>query len=164
MARDYTLNAIVPPPEVPFLEADGTVNEEWRLALEAVFTALFGPAGGEDVTRPLSGDGVRLGQGTSGDYVAAVSGGEGVGVAGGQGEGSNVIVSIGQPVGPADSPSFDGLTVGGQNILTALGGKVDRAAISSAVSNHPTRTDFAGVKGDLDALGAILLEIRSRFA
>ena len=158
MARDYTLSATVPPPEVPVIGPDGTLTEEWRLFLEALSTALFGPTGGEDVTQPISG-GVVLGVNTSGDYVATLSNGAGVTVTGGKGEGSTAIISIGQDVSPTSSPSFSALTVGGVNILIAVNGKVDRVSLSDATTDHPTHTDFAGVKADLDALGSKLNEV-----
>ena len=55
-------------------------------------------------------DDVDLGANTNGEYVAGVTGGTGVTVTGGSGEGSTPLVAIGQPVGTTDSPSFNSIT------------------------------------------------------
>ena len=54
---------------------------------------------------------VTLGTETSGDYVQSVSGGTGVTVTGGTGEGSTPSVAIGQDVGTGSSVAFAGLNV-----------------------------------------------------
>jgi len=71
MARDYSLNTVVPHPGTPigYLEFQGNrlevfVTEEWRRQwFENVGTALFGPTGEDDVTLSIP----------SGSYVAAVT-------------------------------------------------------------------------------------------
>jgi len=54
---------------------------------------------------------VTLGTETTGDYVQSVSGGTGVTVTGGTGEGSTPSVAIGQDVGTGASVAFGGLNV-----------------------------------------------------
>jgi hypothetical protein len=51
-----------------------------------------------------------LGTDTAGDYVAGVTGGTGVTVTGGSGEGSTPSIAIGQAIGATDSPSFNRVT------------------------------------------------------
>ena len=51
-------------------------------------------------------DDIDLGTDTSGDYVAGVTGGTGVTVTGGTGEGSTPSIAIGQSVATSASPSF----------------------------------------------------------
>lgn len=54
---------------------------------------------------------ITLGTQTTGNYVASVSGGTGVTVTGGTGEGSTPSVAIGQSVGTGDTVAFGGLNV-----------------------------------------------------
>jgi hypothetical protein len=54
---------------------------------------------------------IALGTETTGDYVQSVSGGTGVTVTGGTGEGSTPSVAIGQDVGTGSSVAFAGLNV-----------------------------------------------------
>lgn len=54
---------------------------------------------------------ITLGTETTGDYVQSVSGGTGVTVTGGTGEGSTPTVAIGQDVGTGSSVAFAGLNV-----------------------------------------------------
>ena len=76
-------------------------------------------------------DDVDLGTDTTGDYVAGVTGGTGVTVTGGSGEGSTPSVAIGQSVDTSANPSFNTvtstvatgtapLTVASQTVVTNL--------------------------------------------
>ena len=56
---------------------------------------------------------VALGTQTSGDYVSDISGGTGVTITGGTGEGSSPSVEIGQDVSPTSNVSFNDVTVNG---------------------------------------------------
>jgi hypothetical protein len=56
---------------------------------------------------------VALGTQTSGDYVSDISGGTGVTITGGTGEGSSPSVAIGQDVSPAADVTFNDITVNG---------------------------------------------------
>lgn len=54
-----------------------------------------------------------LGTDTNGNYIQSITGGTGVTVFSGTGEGANASVSIGQAVATTDSPTFAGLTLNG---------------------------------------------------
>ena len=73
---------------------------------------------------------VTLGTETSGDYVQSVSGGTGVTVTGGTGEGSTPSVAIGQDVGTGSSVAFAGLTVDTDTLYVDAAN--DRVGINNA--------------------------------
>lgn len=191
MARDYALNAIVPAPGIPigYLETEKGrvavyVSEEWRRQwFEFVGVSLFGETGEEDVTQNIGAGGiVTLGTGTVGDYVESVSGNgaTGVIVTGGTGEGSTPVVSLSQDLQASASPTFaniivtgnvdgrdvsaDGATLDG--LVTTVADKVTKdATITAASEAHTLNATFdnAEVEAALNALGAIINEMRAAF-
>lgn len=148
--RTYDLNATVPAPGIPigYIEAGQGrtpvyVSEEWRRQwFEPIGVSLFGETGELDVTQGI-GDGgiITLGAGTDGNYVQSISsGGNGVSVAGGAGEGSTPVITLSQDLQASASPVFAALTLTGN--LT-LGGTVAGRNIAAD-----------GVKLDTIATGA----------
>lgn len=190
MARDYALNATVPAPRTPIGEAEFGgkrvpvfVSEEWRRQwFEPVGGSLFGETGEDDVTQGLGAGGeVVLGTGTSGNYVATISGDptKGLNVAGGSGEGTTNAITLAQDIQTSATPAFDGLTINGNITVTGtvdgrdvaadgtaldalpatIAGKVTKTtSISDAPVDadeaHTEPADFAAVKTALDALAA----------
>jgi len=127
MARDYSLSAIVPPPGAGFVEKDGELSVAARLFLESVGIALFGETGESDVTQGIGDGGViELGVGTTGNYVAEISGDptKGLSVAGGAGEGTTNAITLAQDIQPSASPTF-------ANISITPGGTVDGRDVSA---------------------------------
>lgn len=61
------------------------------------------------ISTTISADSVALGTDTTGNYVESVSGGTGVTVTGGTGEGSTPSVAIGQDVATTTTPTFVGI-------------------------------------------------------
>ncbi len=104
MARTYTLSAVLPDPEVPLVDKDGRLTNEWRDTFEEIVTALFGPTGDDDVTQSIAGT-ITLGTETQGDYVESITGVGNMVVTGGTGEGSTPQVSI------MSNPTFNNVSL-----------------------------------------------------
>jgi hypothetical protein len=75
----------------------------------------------------IGNDSIALGTKTTGDYVQTVSGGTGVTVTGGTGEGSTPTIAIGQAVATTSSPTFAEITTTSTAFLAA-------ATITNALS------------------------------
>jgi len=84
----------------------------------------------------IGNDSVALGTKTTGDYVQTVSGGTGVSVTGGTGEGSTPSIAIGQAVATTDSPQFAALTTTGTATLASVssGGSIAGNSLSAVTS------------------------------
>jgi len=178
MARDYSLSATVPAPKTPIGEVliDGemhpvTCSEAWRRTwFEPVGVSLYGETGGEDITQAISDGGiVKLGVGTSGNYVQSVTGDptKGLNVAGGAGEGSVNAVTLAQDIQVTGSPEFADVTITGDGAISALfvtvSGKVTKdATITAPETAHTVNATFSNteIKGFLDDLGAVVEELR----
>lgn len=117
MARDYSLNTVVPTPGTPigYVTAGGKtepvyVSEEWRRQwFENVGTALFGPTGESDVTLSIP----------SGSYVAAVAvvANKGISVSGVIGPGYTATLDLAQDIRTTASPQFVGANFTGNVVL-----------------------------------------------
>ena len=84
----------------------------------------------------IGNDSVALGTKTTGNYVQTLSGGTGVTVTGGTGEGSTPSVAIGQAVATTDSPQFAGITTTGTATLASVssGGSIAGNSLSATTS------------------------------
>lgn len=127
MARDYSLNTVVPSPGTPIGYAnfgDKRVeilcSEEWRQQwFERVGTALFGPTGESDVTASIP----------AGSYVGSVAivANRGLVLTGTPGPGYVATLDLSQALRASDSPSFVSLTLTNNLIV---GGTVDTRDVS----------------------------------
>lgn len=102
----------------------------------------------------IGNDSVALGTKTTGDYVQTVSGGTGVTVTGGTGEGSTPSIAIGQAVATTSSPQFAGLTTTGTANLNALSvtGSASANALSATTSVTSASLIVDGI--EIDTTGA----------
>jgi hypothetical protein len=91
----------------------------------------------------ITNDSVTLGTHTAGEYVENISGGTGVTVAGGTGEGSNPTISIGQAVNTNSNVSFNTVTA---DLIGDVTGDItgDVTGTVSDISNH-TINDLSDV-------------------
>lgn len=85
----------------------------------------------------IAADSVLLTTDTTGDYVAGISGGTGVTVTGGSGEGSTPAISIGQAVGTTSNVAFNNLTVAGVLTLSDISGAITAPKFNNIVLTAP---------------------------
>lgn len=88
------------------------------------------------IATTLSADSIALGTDTTGNYIAAISGGTGVTVSSSAGEGVTSIISIGQDVSTSANPSFNTIT------STALTGAP--FVVSSSVQVNNLNSQYLG--------------------
>jgi len=102
----------------------------------------------------IGNDSVALGTKTTGDYVQTVSGGTGVSVTGGTGEGSTPSIAIGQAVATTDSPQFAALTTTGTATLASVssGGSIAGNSLSAVTSISGATLTVDGI--EIDTTGA----------
>ena len=105
--------------------------------------------GNATLTATIAANSVALGTDTTGNYMADVTAGTGVSVSHTASEGSAATVSIGQSVATSASPSFDGLTVTGNDFLTIPAGtNVQRGTPSTgSIRYSSTDSTFEGYNG-----------------
>ena len=82
------------------------------------------------ITTTVQGDSVALGTDTTGDYVESITGGTGVTVTGGTGEGSTPSIAIGQAVATTDDVTFNDITVTGNLVVTGTTTQVSAATLT----------------------------------
>ena len=111
-------------------------------------SASFDGSGDITISTTAQIDSIALGTDTTGDYVQSISGGTGVTITGGTGEGSTPSVAIGQAVATTDDVTF--------NLVTATDefvGDLDGAVRFSAKAGEAlTKGDLvyvSGVSGDV---------------
>ena len=118
------------------------------LSGDVVGSASFDGSANVDIDTVVQINSITLGTDTTGDYVESMSGGTGVTVTGGTGEGSTPSVAIGQAVATTDNVTF--------NLVTATDefvGDIDGAVRFSAKAGEAlTKGDLvyvSGVSGDV---------------
>lgn len=145
MARDYSLNTVVPSPGTPIgwfmmgqQRVEVLVTEDWRQQwFERVGTALFGPTGEDDVTASIP----------TGSYLAnvTVTANRGLSVTGTPGPGWTANIVQSQDLRTSASPQFANLvvpgTVDGRDV-SADGSKLDTIA-TGATANSSDATLLA---------------------
>jgi len=82
------------------------------------------------ITTTVQGDSVALGTDTTGDYVESITGGTGVTVTGGTGEGSTPSIAIGQAVATTDDVTFNDITVTGNLVVSGTTTQVSAATLT----------------------------------
>lgn len=148
------------------INADTTGNAATATALETSRTieltgdvtgsASFDGTATASISATIAANSVALGTDTTGDYVASVSGGTGVTVTGGTGEGSTPSVSIGQAVGTTDSPTFAGVTGGNVQVGVTGDNEIDTSSGNLTIDSAGgtvTVDDNLIVSGDLTVSG-----------
>ena len=100
-------------------------------------SASFDGSGDITITTTAQIDSIALGTDTTGDYVESMSGGTGVTVTGGTGEGSTPSIAIGQAVATTDDVTFNSVTA--PDFIGDLHGAV----------RFPAKADGALSKGDV---------------
>lgn len=142
------------------------VNAATATALETARTiSLSGDVSGSvsfdgtanvDITATIQADSVELGTDTTGDYVESISGGTGVTVTGGTGEGSTPSVAIGQDVATNADVTFAGATIGNVQVGLTGDNEIDTSSgnltIDSAGGTTTVDDDLV-VTGDLTVSG-----------
>lgn len=113
---DVTFNSVTAD-----LTGDVTGNADTATALQTSRTiALTGDVTGSvsfdgsanvQISTTIGADAIALGTDTTGDYVNSITGGTGVTVTGGGGEGSTPSIAIGQAVATTDSVTFANVTI-----------------------------------------------------
>jgi len=105
--------------------------------------------GNATLTATIAANSVALGTDTTGNYMNNVSAGTGVIISHTPSEGSTGTVSIGQSVATSATPSFDGLTVSGNDFLTIPAGTNSQRGSPSTGSIRYSSTDstFEGYNG-----------------
>lgn len=119
-------------------------------------SASFDGTANIQISTTVASDTVALGTDTTGDYVESVSGGTGVTVTGGTGEGSTPSIAIGQDVATTANPEFAGATLGEIQVGITGDNEIDTATgnltIDSAGGTTTVDDDLV-VTGDLTVQG-----------
>lgn len=119
-------------------------------------TASFDGSANISISTTIAANSVALGTDTTGDYVQSVSGGTGVTVTGGTGEGSTPSIAIGQDVSTTANPTFAGVTGGNIQVGVTGDNEIDtdegNLTIDSA-GGTVTVDDNLIVSGDLTVNG-----------
>jgi len=125
--------------------SDPTITLGGDLTGSATLTNL----GSATLTATIAANSVALGTDTTGNYMDNVTAGTGVTVSHAQSEGSDATISIGQSVATSATPSFDGLTVSGNDFLTIPAGTNSQRGSPSTGSIRYSSTDttFEGYNG-----------------
>lgn len=132
MARDYSLNAILPPPGTALMDADGSLADPWRRFLEAIATATFGPTGDVDVTANIP----------DGDFVTEVLG----------------DTTNGLSATPTGSPAVSVQLALPQNLKATAGPTFNTITISTSATIAANTVWHAGNDGASSGLDADLLD------
>lgn len=103
------------------------------------------------ITTTSGGDAVPLGTGTTGDYIANISGGTGVNVTGGSGESASATVSIGQDVSTTSSVTFAAVTA--PIVGNVTGDLTGNASTASTLQNQRTISLSGDVSGSVSFNG-----------
>jgi hypothetical protein len=111
-------------------------------------SASFDGSGDITITTTAQIDSIALGTDTTGDYVQSMSGGTGVTVTGGTGEGSTPSIAIGQAVATTDDVTFNIVTASEEFIGDLEGGIRFNAKADGALSKGDV-VYISGVSGDV---------------
>jgi len=115
-------------------------------------SASFDGSGDITITTTAQIDSIALGTDTTGDYVESMSGGTGVTVTGGTGEGSTPSIAIGQAVATTDDVTFNIITASEEFIGDLEGGIRFNAKADGALSKGDV-VYISGVSGDVPTVG-----------
>jgi hypothetical protein len=112
-------------------------------------SAGFDGSGNVTGTAAIQANSVALGTDTTGNYMSNVSAGTGVIISHTPAEGSTGTVAIGQSVATSAEPSFDGLTITGNDFVTIPSGTNSQRGSPSTGSIRYSSTDstFEGYNG-----------------
>jgi hypothetical protein len=110
-------------------------------------SASFDGSGDITITTTAQIDSIALGTDTTGDYVESMSGGTGVTVTGGTGEGSTPSIAIGQAVATTDDVTFNTITATDQFIGDVRGAVRFNASADGALSKGDV-VYISGVSGN----------------
>jgi hypothetical protein len=119
-----------------------------QLSGDVVGSTSFDGSGNVTITTTISSDSTVLGTDTTGDYVESISGGTGVTITGGTGEGSTPSVAIGQAVATTDNVTFNNVTASGEFIGDVEGAVRFNAKADGALSKGDV-VCITGVSGDV---------------
>ena len=111
-------------------------------------SASFDGSGDITISTTAQIDSIALGTDTTGDYVQSISGGTGVTITGGTGEGSTPSVAIGQAVATTDNVTFNIVTATNEFIGDLEGGIRFNAKADGALSKGDV-VYISGVSGDV---------------
>ncbi len=111
-------------------------------------SASFDGSGDITISTTAQIDSIALGTDTTGDYVQSISGGTGVTITGGTGEGSTPSVAIGQAVATTDDVTFNIITATNEFIGDLEGGIRFNAKADGALSKGDV-VYISGVSGDV---------------
>ena len=110
-------------------------------------SASFDGSGDITITSTIQPNSIALGTDTVGDYVESMSGGTGVTVTGGTGEGSTPSIAIGQAVATTDDVTFNTITATDQFIGDIRGAVRFNASADGALSKGDV-VYISGVSGN----------------
>ena len=119
-------------------------------------TASFDGSSNISISTTIASNSVALGTDTTGNYVQSISGGTGVTVTGGTGEGSTPSIAIGQNVATTANPSFAGVTAGNVQVGVTGDNEIDTASGNLTIDSFGgtvTVDDNLIVTGDLTVQG-----------
>lgn len=123
-------------------------------------SASFDGSANINISTSVQADTVTLGTHTVGEYVESITGGTGVTVTGGTGEGSTPSIAIGQAVGTSDSVTFNDVTVSGNLVVSGDTTTVNTATLTVedplivlASGNNATDAVDIGFYGVYDTSG-----------
>jgi len=118
------------------------------LSGDVVGSVSFDGSANVDIDTVVQINSITLGTDTTGDYVESLSGGTGVTVAGGTGEGSTPSIAIGQDVATTDDVTFNIITATEEFIGDLEGGIRFNAKADGALSKGDV-VYISGVSGDV---------------
>ena len=122
------------------------------LSGDVVGSASFDGSANIDIDTVVQINSITLGTDTTGDYVESLSGGTGVTVTGGTGEGSTPSIAIGQAVATTDDVTFNIITASEEFIGDLEGGIRFNAKADGALSKGDV-VYISGVSGDVPTVG-----------
>jgi len=122
------------------------------LSGDVVGSVSFDGSANVDIDTVVQINSITLGTDTTGDYVESMSGGTGVTVTGGTGEGSTPSIAIGQAVATTDDVTFNIITATEEFIGDLEGGIRFNAKADGALSKGDV-VYISGVSGDLPTVG-----------
>jgi len=122
------------------------------LSGDVVGSVSFDGSANVDIDTVVQINSITLGTDTTGDYVESMSGGTGVTVTGGTGEGSTPSIAIGQAVATTDDVTFNIITASEEFIGDLEGGIRFNAKADGALSKGDV-VYISGVSGDVPTVG-----------
>ena len=122
------------------------------LSGDVVGSVSFDGSANVDIDTVVQINSITLGTDTTGDYVESMSGGTGVTVTGGTGEGSTPSIAIGQAVATTDDVTFNTITATDQFIGDIRGAVRFNAKADGALSKGDV-VYISGVSGDVATVG-----------